>query len=30
VKTMPPWQSPNLFLTGASDTRFVRQRPFTV
>jgi hypothetical protein len=27
---MPPWQSPNLFLTGASDTRFVRQRPFTV
>lgn len=27
---MPPWQSPNLFLTGASDLRFPAQRPFTI
>jgi metacaspase-1 len=27
---MPPWQSPNLFIVGASDRTFARQTPFTV
>lgn len=30
LKTMPAVQSPNLFLTGRSNKRFVRQRPFTI
>ncbi|QKV91162.1 caspase family protein [Streptomyces sp. NA02950] len=30
VKRMPPDQSPNLFLAGASNPPFARQRPFTI
>lgn len=27
---MPPWQSPNYFITGAANPAFENQRPFTV
>ncbi|MFE5407013.1 caspase family protein [Streptomyces sp. NPDC056580] len=30
VKKMPATQSPNLFVTGHANTRFIRQRPFTI
>ncbi|MGW1601354.1 caspase family protein [Streptomyces eurythermus] len=30
LKRMPATQSPNLFVTGHTNTRFIRQRPFTV
>ncbi|QPP07452.1 caspase family protein [Streptomyces bathyalis] len=30
LKAMPAVQSPNLFLTGRSNKRFARQRPFTI
>ncbi|MFE7245942.1 caspase family protein [Streptomyces sp. NPDC057580] len=30
LKKMPATQSPNLFVTGHTDTRFIRQRPFTI
>jgi hypothetical protein len=30
LRRMPPSQSPNLFLTGASDLRLDREHPFTV
>lgn len=30
LKAMPPIQSPDLFVTGRSNPRFLRQRPFTV
>lgn len=30
LKVMPPVQSPSFFVTGRSNKRFLRQRPFTV
>ncbi|GHB74839.1 hypothetical protein GCM10010377_76620 [Streptomyces viridiviolaceus] len=30
LKRMPATQSPNLFVTGRTNNRFIRQRPFTV
>ncbi|WP_081239140.1 caspase family protein [Streptomyces viridosporus] len=30
LKRMPPTQSPNLFVTGRANNRFLRQTPFTV
>jgi hypothetical protein len=30
LKRMPPNQSPSLFLTGRTNNRFLRQRPFTI
>ncbi len=27
---MPPWQSPNLFIVGAKNSKFASQHPFTV
>ena len=30
VKRMPPWQSPNWFTVGPTNTTFVRRRPFTI
>ena len=30
VKRMPPWQSPNWFTVGPTNTAFVRRRPFTI
>jgi hypothetical protein len=29
ARQMPPWQSPNLFIVGASDPTFANQVPFT-
>jgi hypothetical protein len=29
ARQMPPWQSPNLFIVGASDPTFANQIPFT-
>jgi hypothetical protein len=30
LNRMPATQSPNLFITGRTDNRFIRQRPFTI
>jgi len=30
AREMPPWQSPNLFIVGATDRTFASQTPFTV
>ena len=30
LKRMPAIQSPNLFITGRTNNRFIRQRPFTI
>ena len=30
AREMPPWQSPNLFIVGASNPNFANQDPFTV
>lgn len=30
AQKMPPWQSPNLFIAGKTDSKFASQHPFTV